>query len=1000
MTVPQRHPGNHALKGIFGSQVLAIALSAYGVMQLGRKLHTGEWLPINPGDWLKLREWEWTGWHTTAAVVLSVLFVGQMVAVGKLYRRAQQKREHVDAKAPLLGKGTEMTLKAIRTKNASAKYTQGDNVGLRLGRAVATKQEMWVDWRSTVLAVMNPGAGKALALDTKIPTPQGWTTMGALRAGNEVFDEHGQPAAVLMATQPMENHRCYEVAFSSGETIVADAEHLWVTRTSRDKQDARRKAGRRPEPGRHRGRPVHMPEQTVTTEVMAQTLMASGKLNHSIRVCDPVQYPKKDLPIQPYTLGAWLGDGTSSNSQITNHPQDAQILAEIRADGYDVLPMTHPSTHRIGTDSQRQRLLDLAAAAIVAGASRYAAARHFGVPPRAQKSGKRLLSGVWTRGRRYLPPVGSAHPRYVNLCTQLRRLGVLNNKHIPADYLQGSVEQRLALLQGLMDTDGAISASSGGCVFAVTNRRLAEGALELILSLGVRAKLSESVAKLDGRIIGPQYKIHFRPTMPVFRLRRKLERIKPLSALQDERAGFRYITSIREVKSVPVCCIKVSNPSGLFLAGESFIATHNTSCLAIPWILKAPGWVYATANKPDLYLAIREGRERQGRFWCFDPQRVADASPNMVWNPLTYIYGPGKDCAADADTKAVIQANLFADAARVMDAKTDGFFEPEGINLLAGLLLAAAADKRPITDVVHWINNPNQGAIPIGILRRHGWTLSAGNLDFGFNLNDETKRGVFANAKKVINFLFNRDALQWIVKDPAGDMRPEFDPHQFVRSGGDTLISLSKEGVGSLGPLVAALTVAVTEAAQEYAKTCPGGRIDPTGVMILDEAANVARIKMLPDWFSHFASQGIFILVILQSIAQGRSAWGKDGIDKMSGASTHRVYGRGIDEMDLLEKLSKLCGPYDERTWSTGSGAPSGIFATGHATKSTNMQFHRVPILEPADIAALPDWRVLVQYGGGRPVLGELLPYFTDKEMNEAVRRSIDAYGPRVLVTV
>ena len=426
-----------------------------------------------------------------------------------------------------------------------------------------------------------------------------------------------------------------------------------------------------------------------------------------------------------------------------------------------------------------------------------------------------------------------------------------------------------------------------------------------------------------------------------------------------------------------------------------------TTALAIPWILAAPGWVYATANKPDLYRAVRYGRGLVGRFWCFDPQKVADVEPTWFWNPLTYIYGPGPDCAPDADTKANIQANIYADAARTLDAKTDGFFEPAGIKLLSALLLAAAVDHRSMTDVVYWINNPAQGSVPVGILRRTGWDLSASNLDSAFHLNDETKRGVFANAMNLVNFLFNRQALAWIVQEP-GDMRPEFSPHEFVRSSADTLISLSKDGVGSLGPLVAALTVAVAEAAENYAKTCPGGRIDPTGVFVLDEAANVARIKMLPDWYSYFPGIGLFLLTILQSRAQGRAAWGEDGIKKMSGAATHHIYGRGIDEMALLEDLSKLIGPYDRRTYSTGNSAPSGVFAGGggRASRSLNIQYHEVPILNPSEIAALPEWRIIVQYGGGKPVLGKLLPYFRDEEQDALVKRSIELYGPQVLVTV
>jgi len=80
-----------------------------------------------------------------------------------------------------------------------------------------------------VIVAGRPGIGKALALDTPIPTPDGWKTMGSLRVGDQVFDDQGNPCTVTRATDVMYGRRCYEVVFSDGEVIVADAEHLWAT---------------------------------------------------------------------------------------------------------------------------------------------------------------------------------------------------------------------------------------------------------------------------------------------------------------------------------------------------------------------------------------------------------------------------------------------------------------------------------------------------------------------------------------------------------------------------------------------------------------------------------------------------------------------------------------------------------------------------------------------------------------------------------------------------
>ncbi len=91
-----------------------------------------------------------------------------------------------------------------------------------------------------VLIAGATGAGKALALDTPIPTPRGWTTMGEVQPGDEVFDENGRPCTVTAATPVMLGRPCYEVEFSDGTVIVADAEHLWRTSTAAGRQQRAR----------------------------------------------------------------------------------------------------------------------------------------------------------------------------------------------------------------------------------------------------------------------------------------------------------------------------------------------------------------------------------------------------------------------------------------------------------------------------------------------------------------------------------------------------------------------------------------------------------------------------------------------------------------------------------------------------------------------------------------------------------------------------------------
>jgi DNA segregation ATPase FtsK/SpoIIIE-like protein len=453
------------------------------------------------------------------------------------------------------------------------------------------------------------GAGKALALDTPIPTPAGWTTMGEIRPGDEVFDERGHRCAVIAATPVMHGRPCYEVEFSDGTVIVADAEHLWPTQTAADRQQRGRPArgvpywpaaavahvstqaavvlsepdrlittaevladvgaefrnvlyglvSGLPQEGRNRrtsyrrnGREVsfwtpaysrHLVYKTlaervstpagagrrrlsghepITTAEIAATLRAPIRANHSIAVCGPLDYPERDLPVAPYTLGAWLGDGHSNCARITS--ADQQIIDAIGADGYAVTRNKAP-----------------------------------------------LQYGLAERG------AGSAwHQARTGFMSRLRELDVLGNKHIPESYLRASVEQRRALLAGLLDTDGYCG-RSGAVILTLTNERLARGALDLVLGLGFKATLLSRPCHGRSQRSSVAYSVAFRPHEPVFRLDRKLARqgaIKPASPARQ-----RYIVDVRAIESVPVRCIEVDSASRLYLASRSCIPTHNSTCI-------------------------------------------------------------------------------------------------------------------------------------------------------------------------------------------------------------------------------------------------------------------------------------------------------------------------------------------------------------------------------------------------------------------------------------
>ena len=350
---------------------------------------------------------------------------------------------------------------------------------------------------------------KALALDTPIPTPTGWTTMGQIQTGDIVFDENGQQCNVLGVSDIMTGNTCYEVVFSDGTSVVADAGHLWETNSRLPEQ----KAG------------IH------TTQEIADTLrveyIGSEGWNHSIQVASELQTEYVDLPIPPYALGAWLGDGTSSAGAITCCGMDYAIIEHIRATGVNAVLKNRSDktkTPQYSLDTMKQR-------------------------SRVEES--------FTR--------------------RLRNLGVLGNKHIPQIYLRANTEQRRELLCGLMDTDGC--ASKAGQLSFTSNRRvLVDGVLELLRSLGYKPTLREDRAMIGDKDCGPYWQIQFWAFNgeKIFKLERKSARQKN-APKNKPRSKTRHIVACKPVPSVPVRCIKVDSPSNLYLCGLGMVPTHNTS---------------------------------------------------------------------------------------------------------------------------------------------------------------------------------------------------------------------------------------------------------------------------------------------------------------------------------------------------------------------------------------------------------------------------------------
>lgn len=353
--------------------------------------------------------------------------------------------------------------------------------------------------------------GKQLSLDTELPTPNGFIKLSELKEGDQLFDEKGNICKIVKLHPIQISPESYKITFDDGTTIDACADHLWLTYTKKDRIALSKF---------QRNKIKSSPNSTIkNTKEIFLTLKIRGESNHSISNCLPVNYLEKDLLIDPYLLGIWLGDGSQNGTIETADPK---IL-----DNYPnhVIPSS------------------------IRGNS---------------KSCSYLIDGL-TSKLSQLDLMRNTHNKNSNFYYE----------YIPKDYLYSSINQRLALLQGLLDSDGHCE-KNGMIEFTQTRENLAYQVYELILSLGIKANISKNESFLKGKKCKDRYRIRFLTNLPVFRLERKLKNLR-----QDNKHYCRYIVNVEKIDSIPMRCITVDSPSHLFLITRSFIPTHNTADIFI-----------------------------------------------------------------------------------------------------------------------------------------------------------------------------------------------------------------------------------------------------------------------------------------------------------------------------------------------------------------------------------------------------------------------------------
>lgn len=366
--------------------------------------------------------------------------------------------------------------------------------------------------RRSLLLALVMGAGKGHPDGTAILTPSGYVNVEDLRVGDSVVGSDGLPTKVT-GVYPRGVQPCFRVSFNDGTSTVVDADHLWYVESPADRCSNRR------------GKVLATwmlatDDHTEAGQCPGGKRFATyfrdrhGNNRWSIPIGSPPQFGQVDLPIDPYTLGVILGDGSIKPSSVIVHCH--------ADDAHEMSGLVH------GAGDPR--------------------------------------------------PAGSCWQFSIyDLLPKLRELRLMGaktyTKFIPHAYLTASPAQRLALLQGLMDTDG-YSGKRGTVEFVSVSQHLAEGVAYLARSLGAYAYLrrKQTSCTYNGSVVpGVAWRVTFKMDQVPFRLSRKVAAYRS----PVKYRGVRVITNVEPVPPRATTCISVAATDQLYVIHD-FIVTHNT----------------------------------------------------------------------------------------------------------------------------------------------------------------------------------------------------------------------------------------------------------------------------------------------------------------------------------------------------------------------------------------------------------------------------------------
>jgi predicted ribonuclease YlaK len=423
-----------------------------------------------------------------------------------------------------------------------------------------------------VSLVGQQGTGKAQPLDADVLTPNGYVKMGDISLGQLVSTPNGGSANVI-GIFPQGVKEVFEVCFSDGTKTKTSGDHLWFTKTRLDRSNC--KKSKRDSRG-----------SVKSTIDIKNSLMYNGAKNHTIPITKPIEMPKKDLVIPPYSFGVLLGDGTfRSNLMIAS--DDEEIIESLKNDlsdfnitykskyDYSIISKNSPTNgHDIisAVNGKLQKIYNSIKDVVSDGYGNGPVYRSI-VNKTVCRNGISWSYGDLKKHSDYKHSKFELYLRENDLWDKYSY-----EKHIPDDYKYSCIKDRLELLRGLMDTDGSVDTETGkNLEFSTTSERLAKDFCWLVNSLGGIAKLSSRTTsfiykeeKKQGRL-SYRIRINMPNEINPFRLSRKANLYKP----RERYYPARFITNVVSVGFEEVQCILLDSDEHLYLTNDC-IVTHNT----------------------------------------------------------------------------------------------------------------------------------------------------------------------------------------------------------------------------------------------------------------------------------------------------------------------------------------------------------------------------------------------------------------------------------------